>query len=148
MKDFKTMQNSDLSIPKSETRKHYYKIWQKYKARETLKGEEKTIVDLMALHKDWYHFWDSTDFDREFDPDTEINPFIHITLDNIITNQINNRKPEQANFTYNKLTARGDSHLEAIHKIAYVFALEFFPVMKEGKTFNDKRYIWKLKNLK
>jgi hypothetical protein len=63
-------------------------------------------------------------------------------------NQINERNPEQARYTYNKLTARGDSHLDAIHKMALVFTEEIFPVMKYQKEFNNRRYTCKLKELK
>jgi Domain of unknown function (DUF1841) len=143
------MGNLDLSFLRSENREHFHNIWQRYKTSESLEGEESTIAELMALHKDWYHFWESTDFKQEFSPETdEFNPFLHITLDTIIMNQINNRDPEQTRFTYNKLTARGDSHLDAIHKIAAVFVEEFFPVMKYQKEFNNKKYIRKLKELK
>jgi Domain of unknown function (DUF1841) len=137
------------NIDPSGNRKRYYNIWRRYKSSEPLEGEESTIAELMALHKDWYHFWESPDFERTFDPETdEFNPFLHITFDTIVMNQIKNKEPEQIRFTYNKLTARGDSHLEAIHKIAYVFTQEFFPVMKDQKEFNNKRYIRKLKELK
>ena len=143
------MENLDSSLLNTYHRRKLYEIWQKYKANESLEDEESTITELMALHKDWYHFWESTDFDYKFDPNVdEFDPFFHITLDTIVMNQINQRNPEQTRFTYNKLTARGDSHLDAIHKIAAVFAEEFFPVMKHGKEFNSKRYIRKLKELK
>ena len=143
------MQNIDLSSLRIDNRQRYYNVWHKYMNNEPLEGEESTIAELMALHKDWYHFWDSTDFEKQFNPDTdEFNPFLHIALDTVIMNQINNKAPEQTRFTYNKLTARGDSHLEAIHKIAYIFAQKFFPVMKHYKEFNNKRYIRKLKELK
>jgi Domain of unknown function (DUF1841) len=143
------MQNLDSSALRSENRQRYYNIWQQYKANEPLEGEEKVIAELMALHKDWYHFWESTDFERTFNPETdEFNPFLHITFDTIIMNQINNKEPEQTRFSYNKLTARGDSHLGAIHKIAAVFTEEFFPVIKYQKEFNNKRYVRRLKELK
>jgi hypothetical protein len=139
----------DLSALSSKNRERYYEIWQKYKANENLEGEESTIAGLMALHKDWYSYWESTDFKRKFDPAAdEFNPFLHITFDTIIMNQINANNPQQTKFTYNKLTARGDSHLEAIHKIASVFAEEFFPVMKKEKEFNERRYNRRLKALK
>ncbi len=143
------MENFNAESLNFENRKHYYEIWQKYKAKEALEEEESTIAELMALHKEWYHFWESTDFDYKFTPEVdEFDPFLHIVFDTVIMNQINIRDPEQVRFTYNKLTARGDSHLEAIHKIALILTEEFFPVMKHGKEFNNKRYVRKLKELR
>ena len=143
------MQKLNLSSLSSPNREKLFNIWQAYKSGVQLEGEEKTIAELMALHEDWYHYWDSTDFDRKFDPETDqVNPFLHLSFDTIIMNQINNKDPEQARFTYNKLTARGDTHLEAVHKMSAVFVEEFFPVMKEEKEFNEKRYVRRLKDLK
>lgn len=138
---FNKLQNQD--------REKLYHIWQKFKNGEKLDGEEKIIGELMALHKEFYSYWDSTDFDYVFSPETdEVNPFLHLMLDNIVMNQITENDPPQSKFTYNKLTARGDSHLEAIHKIASVIAEEIWYIMKEKKPFNKKLYINKLKKLK
>lgn len=74
----------------------------------------------MKQHQEFYKDWDSTDFDYEYDIDTEVNPFMHISLYSIVVNQINSKNPKQTGFTYNKLRAQGDSNLEAIHKITSV----------------------------
>ena len=81
-------------------------------------------------------------------PEYEFSPFAHIAFDTIVMNQINDNNPPQAKLTYNNLTMHGDSHLEAIHKIANIFLQEYWEVMKHHKVFNDKRYIDKLKRLK
>jgi hypothetical protein len=138
------MMDTDNPLSENHNRKFYSDIWQKYKNNEDLAGEESKMADLMALHKDWYKYWESPeDFDY-----TEFNPFAHLTFDTIILNQIDNNDPPQAKLTYNKLTSRGLSHLEAIHEIASVFAEEFFNTFKLNKTFNVKRYSGRLKELK
>ena len=143
------MNDFDLSANRLEERKRYYNIWQRYKNNELLEGEDDNIAGLMALHKDWYGYWDSTDFEREFNLHIdELNPFLHITFDSVIMNQINNSDPEQARDTYNKLTAGGDSHLEAIHKMVDIFLSEYWEIMRYRKKFNLKRYTRKLKELK
>ncbi len=130
------------------TREQYHDIWVRINAGSLLDEEEQVIGELMKQHKEFYKDWDSTDFDYEYDIDTEVNPFMHISLDSIVVNQINSNNPKQTGFTYNKLRARGDSHLEAIHKIASVIAENIWDVMKYGKEFNEKKYIQKLKHLR
>ncbi len=127
-----------------DNRKTLCDIWQKYKKNEELVGEENNLAGLMALHKDWYEYWESPLDDSEM----ELNPYLHIAFDTIIMNQIDSDDPQQARFTYNKLTARGCSHLEAIHEMAGVFLKEFYDMQKSGKDFNLKRYTGRLRELK
>lgn len=119
-------------------------IWRKYQNNEELNGEENNLAGLMALHKDWYKYWESPADDSEM----EFNPYVHIAFDTIVMNQIDNNDPPQTRFTYNKLTARGYSHLEAIHEIARIFLKEFYIMQKSEKDFNVKRYAGRLKELK
>lgn len=72
---------------------------------------------------------------------------MHISFDSIVVNQINSNSPKQTGFTYNKLRAQGDSHLDAIHKIASVIAENLWDIMKYGKEFNEKKYIRQLKRI-
>lgn len=142
MKDF------DLSEIRELNRKKYYNIWQLVKAGETLKGEDQIIGELMKQHEEYYSEWESTDFEYEYDPETEANPFMHIMIDTIVMNQMAKNDPRQTRLTYNKLTARGYSHLEAIHKIDLVIAEEIWEIITNRKVFNENNYITKLKKLK
>ncbi|VAX21756.1 hypothetical protein MNBD_IGNAVI01-2198 [hydrothermal vent metagenome] len=129
------------------SREQYHDIWERTNAGTLLDEEEKVIGELMKQHKEFYKDWDSTDFDYEYDIDTEVNPFMHIALDSIVVNQINGNNPKQSRFTYNKLRARGDSHLDAIHKIASVVLENLWEIMKYRKEFNEKKYIKQLKRI-
>ncbi len=114
-----------------------------------LEGEDKIIGELMEQHPEYVEHWESTDFDYEYSPENdEVNPFLHIQFDLIVINQINMNDPKETKFTYNYLRARGDSHLEAIHKIAFYAADQIFNIMKNGVEFNEKIYVRNLKKLK
>lgn len=142
------MEHFDLNEIRSLSRESYHDTWLRVKAGKELEGEEKIIGELMRQHEEFYDDWDSTDFDHEYDPDTEVNPFMHLVMDTIVMNQITNNDPPQTRFTYNKLTARRDSHLDAIHKISYIVAEEIWNIMHDKKAFNEKAYTTKLKKLK
>lgn len=133
------MQNNFLTEMREHSRERYYEIWQKVKAGEELEGEEKIIGELMEQHEEYYEHWDSTNFNYEYDPEKdEVNPFMHLMLDTIVMKQLTANEPKQTKFIYNKLTAQGDTHLEAIHKIAYIAAEQIWEIMQEGKEFNEK----------
>mgnify|MGYP000037091691 CR=1 FL=1 len=106
------------------SREQYHDIWVRINAGSLLDEEEQVIGKLMKQHKEFYKDWDST-----------------------VVNQINSNNPKQTGFTYNKLRAQGDSHLDAIHKIASVVLENIWDVMKYGKKFNEKKYIQKLKRI-
>jgi hypothetical protein len=142
------MNNNELKQFKTFSRLQYFEIWKKVKAGNKLEGEEKIIGELMQQHKEFYNDWESTNFDYEYDPDTEVNPFLHIQFDIIVVNQMNNDNPAQTKITYGNLIKHNHSHLEAIHKIASVFAEEIWDVLSSKKEFNEKIYIDKLIKLK
>ncbi len=143
------MDDMNFNELQSISREHYYDIWQKVKAGEELEGEEKIIGKLMKQHEEFYDDWDSTNFDYQYDPDIDkVNPFLHLVMDTIVMNQITANDPPQTRFTYNKLTARGDSHLDAVHKIASVVVEEIWNIMHDKKKFDLKNFTRKLKQLK
>ncbi|MFA3783391.1 DUF1841 family protein [Melioribacteraceae bacterium 4301-Me] len=143
------MEKFNLSEIKELSRRQYHDIWQRYNAGEPLEEEEKIIAELMAEHEEFYDDWNSTDFDYEYSPEKdEVNPFLHLMIDTVVMNQILANDPPQTRFTYNKLTARGYSHLEAIHEIAAVVVEEIWNILHEKRPFDEKKYVSKLKKLK
>lgn len=143
------MEKFNLSEIRELSRQQCYDIWKRYNAGEPLEGEEKIIAELMYQHEEYYDAWSSTDFDYEYSPEKDaVNPFLHLAVDTIVMNQITNNDPPQTRFTYNKLTAQGYSHLEAIHKIAYVVIKEIWNIIHENRPFDEKKYVNELKKLK
>ncbi|MFA4923939.1 MAG: DUF1841 family protein [Ignavibacteriaceae bacterium] len=142
------MEDFNLNEFRPLSRKNYHDIWRRVKDGKELEGEEKIIGDLMKQHVEFHAEWESTDFEYEYDHETEVNPFMHIMIDTIVMNQVTKNDPPQTRFTYNKLTAKGYSHLEAIHKIDSVVVEEIWGIMKNGRTFDEKKYAAKLKGLK
>ena len=59
------MDGLNFSVQESDNRKLYYEIWQRYKSGVKLDGEENVIAELMALHKDFYQYWNSADFNKK-----------------------------------------------------------------------------------
>lgn len=131
------------------SRLQMFDIWNRFKLGEPLEGEEKVTGELMQLHTEYHDTWDHADelTGHEFDPETDVNPFLHVTIDAIVVNQIKQRTPPEVEQAYTRLRSKGLSHLDAIHEIDSVFVKEFWPVLKYKKPFNNTRYVKKIKRL-
>jgi hypothetical protein len=136
----------NLITPNSRLR--LFEIWNKVKRGETLEGEEKTIGELLLQHAEFRQTWDTADqlADKEFDAD-DVNPFMHITIDTIVMNQIDQGTPIEVKQAYERLRAGGMEHLDALHEIDRAFINELWPVLKHDKPFNEKRYKKKVQKL-
>ena len=58
--------------------------------------EDRRLAEAMLMHED--EFFNEFEFadvlhDREFDPDTDVNPFLHITIYNAVENQLAAKDP-------------------------------------------------------
>ncbi len=141
------MEPNELEQLSVVSREHFHFIWNAINSGDELEGEDKVIGELMQQHPEFYDDWNSTDFGYKYDPESEVNPFLHISLDAIVVNQLNNNDPKQTRITYNKLRREGDSHLDAVHKIAAVLVDEIWNIMRCGREFDERRYVRKLKRL-
>ena len=137
-----------LADLRAEFHRRQHNIWQRYKSGEQLEGEDKLIGELLTLHTDWYPYWESTNFDHDFNPDTDKNnPYFHIVLDTYVMNLIHNEGFAEAKITYKRLIDNGDTQLEAIHKMGFESMFEILNFVF-FKKFSLKRYIGRLKKLK
>ncbi|MEK7249331.1 MAG: DUF1841 family protein [Bacteroidota bacterium] len=132
------------------SRLNIFDLWTRVKLGETLEGEDKAFGDLLMQHKEYYSTWDAADklMDKEYDTETEVNPFAHLALDAAVVNQLDNANPPQVKETYERLTLQGASHLAAIHSIAYELATEIWQAGHDRKPFNTERYARQLRRLK
>ncbi len=79
-------------------RKRFYEIWKKAQKGdlEPLTEEDKRLVKIMLDHSGEYfnqfEFADAT-ADHEYDPGTEVNPFLHVTLHTICYCREADRRP-------------------------------------------------------
>ncbi len=82
----------------------------------------------------------------EFEPETETNPFLHISLDLTVMNPITQDNPPESKRAYEKLIKKGISHHDALHKIASVLAAEIYYMSRDPRPFNLRRYTRILRN--
>jgi hypothetical protein len=138
---------------KQVSRQKMYELWGRAKERdyEGLDDEAQRIVKIMVAHEDEFHnqfeFGDLT-YDHEYDPDTEYDPFLHLTIHSIAETQLAQKEPVETLQFYHAIRKKKYSHHEAIHFIGQVISCMIFDVMKYKRPFNLDVYRKLLKKYK
>ena len=135
------------------SREKMYELWGRAKERnyEGLNDEEKRIAKIMVEHEDEFHnqfeFADLT-YDHDYDPDTEYNPFLHITIHSIVEAQLEQKEPIETLQFYNAIRKKKCSHHDTIHFVGQILSCLIFDVMKHKQPFNLELYRKLLKKYK
>ena len=92
------MKDEVLKLFRSTNCEHLHFLWEKVQNNDLddLGNEDRRLAEAMLMHED--EFFNEFEFadilhDREFDPDTDVNPFLHITIHTVIENQLEARDP-------------------------------------------------------
>jgi hypothetical protein len=140
-------------ILKKLSREHMHEIWElaKKDQLDDLSDEDKLLAQIMIDHED--EFFNDFEFsdvlaERDYDPDTEVNPFLHITLHAIVENQLKEKEPIELYQFYNSMKRQKVSNHDTIHLIGRMLAPLMFSVTKGHKEFDMNRYSSMLKKCK
>lgn len=135
------------------SREQMHGIWQIAKSGklDDLNDEEKQLAEIMLEHQDEYYndfeFADVT-HERKYDPDSETNPFLHITFHSIVENQLKNREPIETYQFYNAMLRKGMQRHDVIHLIGRIVSGFLFMMMKHNIEFDVNAYKSILKECK
>jgi len=130
------MNQSFEDINKKASREHLHKIWQAAKKGELddLDSEEKLLAEIMSEHDDEFH----NDFEfadvaheRDYDPDSEVNPFLHIIFHSIVENQLKEKDPIEVYQFYNAMLRKKMARHDIIHLIGRLVANFIFRMMHQ-----------------
>ncbi len=135
------------------SRENMHAIWQHAKNHDLdkLPDEEKQLAKIMLEHED--EFFNKFEFadmlsDYKFDPDSEVNPFLHITLHAVVENQLKAKDPIEVYQFYNSMIKNKTSRHDTLHLIAGILAPLIFYSMKQMKEFDLNLYRSLLKKYK
>ncbi len=147
------MKDEALKLFRSESREHLHFLWEKAQNNdlEALSDEDRRLAKAMLLHEDeFFNVFEFADVlhDREFDPDTDVNPFLHITIHTAIENQLAAKDPIEVFQFYNAMRKKKCSHHDTIHLIGAILVPLMFDTMKNKEPFDNKRYVSLLKKYK
>ena len=147
------MDDSVFETLRGINRKHFYDIWNKAKKGELqgLTEEEQRLGKIMLDHSDEYfnqfEFADAL-ADHEYDPETEVNPFLHVVLHAVAEKQVEDRDPIEAFQFYNAMLRNKCGRHEAIHLLNIILVKFIFQILKEKKPFPLETYRKILKEYK
>ena len=134
-------------------RKHFYDIWKKAQRGELqgLTEEEQRLGKIMLDHSDEYfnqfEFADAL-ADHGYDPEKEVNPFLHVVLHAVAEKQVEDRDPIEAFQFYNAMLQKKCSRHEAIHLLSSILVKFIFKILKEKTPFPLESYRKILKEYK
>ncbi len=135
-------------------REQMHEIWEKAKSYDLqdLDSEQRHLARIMLEHED--EFFNEFEFadvtaEREYDPDTDVNPFLHIYIHSAVETQIENKDPIESYQFYNAMRKKKCSHHDALHLIGAIFIPFMFNSLKYKKPFDldsFKKILKKYKN--
>ena len=134
------MVDSIYDALRGANRRNLHEIWKKAQKGdlEGLTEEEQRLAKVMLDHTDEYfnqfEFADAL-ADHEFSRETEVNPFLHVTLHTVAEKQIEDHDPIEAFQFYNAMLRNKCSRHEAIHLLTTVLVKFLFETLKEKKPF-------------
>ena len=75
------------------------------------------------------------------------NARLHNEILGVVNNQLKSDNPKETKLTFKRLIEEGYSEMDAKKLIAQCVLSEMYDVIKEGKPFNEKRFIKNLNRL-
>lgn len=122
-------------------RKSFHSIWRRAQDGQLdgLAEEERRLAEIMLAHSgEYFNQFEFADVlaDHEFNPESEVNPFMHVTLHAVIEKQIKDHEPIEALQFYNAMLRNKCSAHEAIHLLMGILLKFLFPIFKKRSTFD------------
>jgi hypothetical protein len=147
------MKDDTFKLFRSANREHLHFLWEKAKKQELdeLEGEDRLLAEAMLMHEDEFlNVFEFADVlhDREFNPDTDVNPFLHITIHTVVENQLAAKDPIEVFQFYNAMRKKKCSHHDTIHLIGAILVPLMYDTLKNKTPFDNVRYVSLLKKYK
>ncbi len=147
------MRDEMMSELRKLNRERMHDIWELAKSGDldVLDGEERRLAEVMLEHEDeYFNQFEVADIlgDHEFDPESEEDPFLHITLHTIVENQLEARDPIEAYQFYNAMRKKKASHHDTVHLIAAILAPLIVSTLQQKRAFDLEKYKLLLKKYK
>jgi hypothetical protein len=118
---------------------------------DVLEAEERQIAEVMLEHQDeYFNQFEMADVlaDHEYDPESETDPFLHITFHTIVENQLEARDPIEVYQFYNSMRKKKVSRHDTIHLIGAILAPLVVSTLQGRRAFDLEQYRSLLKRAK
>ena len=137
--------DSTFEAFRQANREHLHDIWQRAQNEQLdgLNGEERRLAEIMLAHSDeYFNQFEFADVlaDREFNPESEVNPFMHVALHALLEKQIKEHEPIEALQFYNAMLRNKCTAHEAIHLLMGILLRFLFPIFRKRSSFDLDGY--------
>jgi hypothetical protein len=111
-------------------------------------SEDARLLRAMREHPEYSDLWRRLDelSEEEIERDGT-NPIMHIVMHSTVEGQIADNEPKAVRRTLEPLLRQGLDRHEAIHRLAEVLAEEMYYVLVQGRPFDQRSYVRKLRDL-
>ncbi len=139
------MDDSVFTALRKINRKHFHEIWKRAQKGELdgLDEEDQRLGEIMLDHSDEYfnqfEFADAL-ADHEYNPESGVNPFLHVTVHAVAEKQIRDHEPVEALQFYNAMLRNKCPAHEAIHLLMGILLRFLFPILKKRSRFDLDGY--------
>ena len=127
------------------SREHMHAIWKAAKSDgiDDLPDVDRLLARVMLEHED--EFFNDFEFadlpaERDFDPESEINPFLHITIHCVVEEQLAAKEPLESYQLYNAMRKKKLSHHDIVHLILAMLMPILFSIKEENGGFDLEFY--------
>ncbi|MGA2517191.1 MAG: DUF1841 family protein [Thermodesulfobacteriota bacterium] len=126
-------------------RQHLHNIWRRAQSGhlDGLSEEEGRLAEVMLAHSDeYFNQFEFADVlaDREFNPEGEVNPFMHVALHALLEKQVKDHEPIEALQFYNAMLKNKCTAHEATHLLMGILLKFLFPILKKRSRFDLDGY--------
>lgn len=132
--------------------KNLHRIWEKATSDKItkLKGDEKKIAEIMMQHQELHDQFEIADklADREYDPNNEVDPFIHIDIHLAIEGQLESGEPVETEIFIETMESKGIPRHEAVHCAGMILTRMAYESTQKLGYFDVYRYKELLNRLK
>jgi hypothetical protein len=108
-----------------------------------LAEEERRLAEIMLAHSDeYFNQFEFADVlaDHEFNPEGEVNPFLHVALHALLEKQVKDHEPIEALQFYNAMLRNKCTAHEAIHLLMGILLKFLFPIFTKKSRFDLDGY--------
>lgn len=109
-------------------------LWARRDERDELADPERALLAVMERHREYRPFWEGAE------PEDADNPFLHVTLHQLIDKQVATDHPRGTRETFTRLVAEGLDPHEVEHRLIGLWAVEMGRCMKERVPFDEDAY--------
>lgn len=132
-------------------RQNMYRIWKTGQSGETdkLTEQDNRLWTIMLGHEEFHNQFDNAEelVEYVYNPETEVNPFLHISIHQMAEDQLAEEEPVEVALFYERMEAKGCSRHDILHLIGMIIVQITHDALSKQIPFDGHRYRQILKKL-